>query len=142
MVSWILRGCAIVFSIVMLVAAWNGFAENRDFKKHGQQVRVEPIDGYTETTRTKKKLGVKISESTSHSAEIFFTTVDKRRIKVNRDIPDDVLDAFRTGSDVFVEYLPASPNSARFVGHTPSPLLSALLGLVAIAATVLLWRRM
>ena len=77
-VSWTIRACGILFSLIAFVAAWNGFAENRRFSNHGQRVLVEPIEKYTETTTTKKKLGVTVGESKSQSAQMFFTTLDKR----------------------------------------------------------------
>lgn len=116
--------------------------ENRAFLSHGRQALAQPITRYMETTTTKKKLGIKVGESVTHSAEIFFTTLDKQRIKVNRNMPDDVFKLFVTGSRVYVEYLPESPGTARFVGHSASPFMSASLALIAAGLTVIFWRRM
>lgn len=142
MVTWTLRICAIILALTGFYASWHGFVENRSFSMHGQKVLVEPIAEYTETTTTRKQLGVKVGESTAHSAEIFFTTLDMQRIRVNRSIPDDVLIAFLSGSEVYIEYLPEAPTTTRFMGHGSSPFLSALLGLLVVALTWLFWRKM
>jgi hypothetical protein len=142
MVTWILRGCAIIFTLMMFFGSWNGFVENQQFKSHGQKALIEPLEGYTETTTTKKKLGITISEYKSHSAELFFLTQDKQRIKVNKVIPDELLKQFLAGEAVYIEYLPESPTLTRFPGQSLSPFLAAVLGLLSLAITYFLWRKM
>jgi hypothetical protein len=126
----------------MFVASWNGFVENRQFRNHGQKALVEPIGEYTETTTTRTQLGIEVGQSKSHSAALFFTTLDKQRLRVNRHIPDDVLNTFLSGGDVCIEYLPDAPSTTRFLGHSSSPVLSALLGLLTVAVTWLFWRKL
>ena len=142
MVTWILRICAIIFSLTLFFASWNGFQENRTFERYSLKATVEPIDGYTETTQTKKKLGVTVGESKTLSAEMFFTTADKQRVKVNRNIPDKILAKFMAGEAVQVEYLPQSPATARVVGEKLSPILAALLGITVLFLTVIFWGKM
>lgn len=142
MLTWVLRGCAIILSITLLFASWNGFAENRAFKDHGLQALAEPIDGYTETTRTRRQLGIKVDESKSNSAVIFFKTKDNERVKINRVVPDTILSRLLAGADVFIEYLPESPTKARFAGHAGKPAWLALFGLGVLGLTILFWRRM
>ena len=126
----------------MFVASWNGFLENQQFRNHGQKVLVEPIEKYTEKTTTRKKLGIEVGQSKSHTAEIFFTTLDNKRLRLNRHIPDDVLQTLLSGGDVYIEYLPDAPSTTRFVGHSSSPVRSALLGLSTAAVTWFLWRKL
>jgi len=141
-VTWTLRICAIILSLTAFYVSWNGLVENRRFETHGQRVPVEPIEKYTEKTTTRKKLGIEVSESKSHSAEIFFTTLEKQRIRVNRSIPGEVLAAFLSGSEVYIEYLPEEPTTTRFEGHGSRPVLSASFGLLIGALTWVFWRKM
>jgi len=142
MVTWVLRFCGIGFAIAMFIAAWDGAAENRRFEKSGQRVLVEPIRSYVESTKTTRKFGITTGESKSQSAEFFFTTLDKRRIKVNRNLPPEVLNTLVSGGDVYIEYLPEESTVTRFAGQTSSPALMALIGVVSLAVTGLLWRKM
>ncbi len=142
MVSWVLRLCVITFGVTMLFAAWNGFVENREFRAQGQRATVEPLVQYTETTTTKKKLGIKVGESKSKSAELTFTTQDGRRITVQRNLPDSVFDKFAVGEPVAIEYLPNSATTTRFVGESSSPISASMFGILSLVATYIFWKRM
>ena len=142
MTSWVLRVCAILFSLTAFYASWNGFEENRAFDTRGEKALVEPLGEYVEEVTTTKQLGVAVNESTSHSAQIFFTTLDGKRIQVNRHIPDDVLSAFLSGADVTIEYLPEAPTTTRFAGHEARAALFAAIGLGVGALSWLFWRKM
>lgn len=142
MLTCTLRLCAIILSLTLFYAAWDGLAENRAFVARGARALVEPPDGYTVTTTTTTNLGVKVNESARNSARVAFTTRDGRRITVNRVLPDEVLAAFRSGSEVFVEYLAEEPTTTRFVGHASRPLFPALVGLLVMALTTIFWRKM
>lgn len=142
MLTWTLRICAIILSLTLFYASWDGLAENRAFDAQGARALVEPPEGYTVTTTTTTNLGVKVGESERNSAKVAFTTRDGRRITVNRVLPDEVLAAFRAGSEVFVEYLAEEPTTTRFLGHASRPLLPALLGLLVVALTWFFWRKM
>lgn len=142
MVSWTLRICAIVFALMMFIGSWNGFLENQAFKEQGQKVPTEPLGKYTETITAKKKLFIKTGESKVHSAEIIFTTLDKQRINVNKNIPDEVFAHYLAGDKVYIEYLPQTPTTTRFDGESASPVLSALFGIAVLIGTVLFWRKM
>jgi hypothetical protein len=141
MVTWSLRICALLFSFVMFVSAWDGWQSNQAFAARGQKALIEPLGEYTETTTTKKKLFVKVSESKSHSAELTFTTQTGQRVTVNRNLSDDILGRFLEGEDVYMEYLPEDPRTTRFAGDTSSPFKTALFGLFVLAATILFWKK-
>ena len=142
MLTWTLRSCAIILSLTLFYAAWDGLAENRTFVDQGVRALVEPPEGYTVTTTTTTNLGVKVNESARNSAKVSFTTREGRRITVNRVLPDEVLAAFRSGAEVFVEYLAEEPTTTRFLGHASRPLFPALLGLLVMVLTKLFWRKM
>lgn len=142
MTTWILRICSILASLIAFSLSWTGFTENRAFEAHGQRALVEPPAQYAERTTTTTKLGVEVGESKLHTADLSFTTQDGQRIQVHRGIPDDVLAAFRSGADVYLEYLPGSPTTTRLEGHAARPLLPAAIGLGIAGLTGLLWRRM
>jgi hypothetical protein len=142
MMSWTLRVCALLGAGILFFGAVNGFRENQRFARSAMSAQAEPIAGYTERTTTTKQLGIKIGESKLQTAEIFFTTQDRRRIRVHMSVPEDVLAAFIAGKTVYVEYLPDEPALARFKGHTSSAGSLALGGAAVLAATVLFWRRM
>jgi hypothetical protein len=141
MIPWTLRICAVIATLVCFVAAWDGFKENRSFSSHGQKALLEPIDGYTERTTTKTKLGVQVNQSKSHSARVAFTTQDTQRIEVNRDLPDPVLNALKARQEVYIEYLPEDPYRTRFVGYARAPHWVALFGLLLGAFTFFFWRK-
>lgn len=142
MVTWTLRMCAIIFTLAMFFGAWSGFVENQQFKNHGQKALIEPIEGYFETNTTKKKLGITISKYKSYSAELFFLTRDKQRIKVIKVIPDELLKQFLAGEAVYIEYLPESPTLTRLPGQSSSPLLLIAFGLLTFAITYFFWQKM
>ncbi len=128
--------------MAMFFSAWNAWQTNQAFSARGQQALVEPMEEYTETITTRKKLLIKIGESTSHSAELAFTTASGQRIGVNMSLPDDILARFLDAEDVHMEYLPEAPEQARFAGETSSPITLALSGLAALAGTILLWKKL
>ena len=142
--TWVLRGCGVAMTLLAFVAARNGYVENNTFADHGKVATLNPISGYTETTTTKKKLGIiKVSETTTRSAVMTFETPDGSSYTINRNLPDDVFDAFSAGKPVDIEFLPEHPvTTARFVGHPSMPVESALFGLVVAAATWFFWRKM
>ena len=140
--SWTLRVCGLLLAGTLFFASADSFRENNRFARSAITVPVEPIADYTERTTTRKQLGMKVGESKSQSAEIVFTTQDRRRIRARAHLPEDVLADFIAGRTVYVEYLPDEPTHTRFKGHTSSPVTSALIGAAALAATVLFWRRM
>jgi hypothetical protein len=142
LVTWTLRGCAILFALAMFVGTWSGAKVNHQFSDHGQRAVAEPLDRYMETTTVKKKLGITVSETTSKSAEVFFTTADHQRIKVNRHLPDKEFARFSAGEPVYIEYLPEEPGSVRFMGHSESPWLCGLLGVIALIIAKVFWRKM
>lgn len=142
MLTRTLRICAIILSLTLFYAAGDGLAENRAFGAQGVRALVEPPEGYTVTTTTTTNLGVKVNQSARNSAKVSFTTRDGRRITVNRVLPDEVLAAFRSGSEVFIEYLAEEPTTTRFRGHASRPLFPALLGLLVVALTSFFWRKM
>ncbi|MCE9600954.1 MAG: hypothetical protein K8S21_01910 [Gemmatimonadetes bacterium] len=142
MLSWTLRICAIILSLTLFYASWDGVAENRAFEAQGVQALVEPPEGYTVNITTTTNLGVEVNRTERNSAKLSFTTRDGRRVTVNRVLPDEVLAAFRSGSDVFVEYLAEEPTTTRFLGHASKPLFPALLGLLVVALTRYFWRKM
>lgn len=141
MVPWIVRICALLFSFVMFVSAYDGWQINQAYAAGGQMALIEPLGEYTESTTTKKKLFIKVGESKSHSAELAFTTVDGQRVTVNRSLSDDILQRFLDGEDVYMEYLPDEPRTARFAGETSSPLKAALFGLLVLVATIMFWKK-
>ena len=142
MITWTLRVCAILSSLIAFSMSWSGFVENREFSAQGQRALVEPLEQYTERTTTTKKLGIPVGESKLHTAEIFFTTLDDRRVQVDRGIPDDVLAAFLSGKDVYIEYLSETPTTTRFEGHAARPFLAASIGFLIGGVTWVLWRKM
>jgi hypothetical protein len=141
-ISWTLRVCALLGAGILLFTAVDGFRKDQRFARSGMSAPVEPIPGYTERTTTTKQLGIKIGESKSQTAEIFFTTQDRRRIRVHMGLPEDVLGDLIAGKTVYVEYLPDEPSLARFKGHASNPWGTALGGAALLAATVVFWRRM
>jgi hypothetical protein len=141
MVRWTLNLCAILMAALLLIGAVRGFAENRRFSDHAQKALAEPIQQYTETTTVKKKLFVKISESKSYASKIYFTTADNRRIEVNKNLSEELLELFRDGEKVFIEYLPEDPTMTRFPGEGPRPFLSLLLALAVLGVAYFFWRR-
>jgi hypothetical protein len=142
MTTWVLRGCAVLMTAMMFIASWNGFVENGRFNSVGEKAVVQPIKEYTETTTTKTKLGVQVSESKTKSALLTFTTKDRQAITVNRNLPDEIFAKLAAHEPVYIEYLPDSPTTTRFEGDTAWPLLNALLGLIGTAATYFLWNGM
>lgn len=142
MLTWTLRGCALILIPTLLFAGWDGFAENRAFAARGQRVLVDPIEAYTARTSTTTQLGVVVNEQTSNSAELFFHIDDGRRVRVNRVVPDDVLARLMAGADVYMEYLPDAPESARFEGEARAAFAPAAAGLLVAAATIVFWRKM
>ena len=126
---------------LLSIGGVKGFAENRNFEAHAQKALVEPIQQYKETTTTKKKLFVTISESKSYSSEIHFTTADNRRIRIKKGMPQEVLERFRRGEEVFIEYLPEDPTSTRFPGEGPSPFLALFLALAVLGVARFFWKR-
>lgn len=142
MISWTLRVCGLLFAGILLFFAVDRIRENQRFARSALSAPAEPIAGYTERTTTTKQVGIKIGESKLQTAWIFFTTQDRRRVRVHMGLPEDVLADFRAGKTVTVEYLPDDPSLARFKGHTSSPWSMALGGAAVLAATVLFWRRM
>jgi hypothetical protein len=141
MVRWALRICAILMVALFLVGAVRGFAENRRFSGHALKAVVEPIEQYTETTTTKRKLFVKISETKSYSSKIFFTTADNRRIGVNKNLSEELLERFRNGEKVFIQYLPEDPTLTRFPGEGPSPFWSLVLAFAVVGVARFYWKR-
>lgn len=142
MLTWTLRGCALLLAATMAFAAWSGFTENRAFAARGQRALVEPIAQYTtRTTTTKNPIGVTVNEQSANSAELFFTDGAGRRVRISRFLPDDVLAKFTAGSPVYVDYLPDAPQGARFAGTSARSFLPAVAGVVTVALTALLWRR-
>jgi hypothetical protein len=142
MVTWVIRACAIFFTLALLFGSVSGASDNRQFRRYGQTVTAEPLTGYTETTTTKKRLGFQVSQTKSKSAKISFTTKDGRRITVNRNLPDSVFDQFAAGTPVLIEYLPSDPKSTRFAGESASPVTTAFFGLLTLAATIVFWKKM
>ncbi len=142
MVTLVLRLCAITFAVTMLFAAVNGVVENHEFRAHGQRATVEPIAQYTETTETRKKLGIEVGQYKSKNAGLTFTAQDGRRITVTMGLPGGVLAQFIAHEHVVIEYLPNSPRTTRFVGESSSPVTTGVLGLIALVATCAYWKRM
>jgi hypothetical protein len=142
MVTWVLRLCAITFAVTMLVGAWNAVVKNREFRAHGQRAIVEPIAQYTQTTTTTRKLGIEIGQTKSKNADLTFTTLDGRRITVQKGLSDSVFAQFEAHTPVFIEYLPDSPTTTRFVGESWSPITTGMLGLLTLVATCIFWKRM
>ena len=130
-----------MLAALMFVGSWNGLIENKKFNDYGKTTLIEPIQQYTETTRTKKKLSIEVSKTTSFSAEIYFTTLDKQRIKVNKDIPKEILSRFMTGESVYIEYLPEEPTNTRFPGDSRYPISAALIGLALLGTTYFFWKK-
>jgi hypothetical protein len=141
MTTWVMRVCALLLAFAMFFGAWDGWQTNKAYAARGQKALIEPLGEYTETTTTKKKFFIKTSESKSHSAELAFTTGAGQHITVNRDLSDDILQRFLDGDDVYMEYLPDEPRTARFAGQTSSPITAALFGIVVLAATILFWKK-
>ena len=142
MVTWALRICAIVLALTLFTASWSGLAENRAFRAHGARARVDPIEKYTVAVTTRTNLGVTVEQSRRKSAKISFTTRDRQRVTVNRVLPEEVLAAFRSGADVFIDYLPADPTTTRVPGHESRPLVVASLGVLVVALTWVFWQKM
>ena len=143
MVTWTLRLCGLILAAALLFAGWDGFTENRAFADRGRRALVDPVEGYTaRTTTTTNPVGMVVNEQTSNSAELFFHIDDGRRVRVNRVVPDDVLPKLVAGADVYLEDLPEDPEGARFAGYARAPLGATAAGLLALAVTVLLWRKM
>lgn len=143
MTTWVLRGCALILSATLTFAAWDGFAENRAFAARGRRVLADPVAAYTaRTTTTTNPVGMVVNEQTSNSAELFFRIDDGRRVRVNRVLPDDVLARLKAGADVYLEYLPEAPESARFEGDTRPSFSTAGAALLVVAATVVFWKKM
>jgi len=142
--TWVLRGCGVAMTLIMFVASWNGYVDNNTYAAEGKVATLSPISEYTETTTTKKKLGIiKVSETKTRSALMTFETPDGSSYTINRNLPDDVFDRFSAGKPVDIEYLPEHPmTTTRFVGHAAMPVESALFGLVVTAATWFFWRKM
>ncbi len=142
--TWVLRGCGVAMTLLMVFASWNGYVDNNTFAAQGKVATLSPISQYTETTTIKKKLGIiKISETKTRSAVMTFETPDGSSYTINRNLPDDVFDKFSAGKPVDIEYLPEHPmTTARFVGHPSTPVESALFGLVVAAATYFFWKKM
>jgi hypothetical protein len=141
--TWVLRVCGVLLTLTAVYSAWNGYVENGAFAGHGETATLNPISEYTETTTIKKKFGIiKVSETKTKSARMTFATPDGTTYTINRNLPDDVFDNFSRGKPVEIEYLPEHPmTTARFVGHPSSPILGAIFGLVAAAATWFFWGR-
>lgn len=141
MTTWILRICTLLFAFVMFVSAWDGWQTNQAYAARGQKALIEPLGEYTETTTTKKKLFIKVGESKSHSADLAFTTAEGQRVTINRNLSDEMLGRFLEGEDVYMEYLPEAPGTARFAGDTSSPVKAVLFGLLVLAIAIVLWKK-
>ena len=123
-------------TLLMFFASCNGYVENNAFAAEGKVAALAPIEAYTETTTTKKKLGIiKVSETKTRSAV-------RSSYTINRNLPDDVFDKFSAGKPVDIEYLPEHPmTTARFVGHPSMPIESGLFGLLVALATYFFWKK-
>ncbi len=143
MLTWTLRGCALILAAALIYATWDGFVENRAFAARGRRVLADPVAAYTaRTTTTTNPVGMVVNEQTSNSAELFFRIDGGRRVRVNRVLPDDVLAKLTAGADVYLEYLPDAPESARFEGDTRPSFSTAGAALLVVAATVVFWKKM
>ncbi|HVY64232.1 MAG TPA: hypothetical protein VHH11_05350 [Gammaproteobacteria bacterium] len=139
--TWVLRICGVLLALLSFYSAWNGYVENRTFAAEARVATLEPISEYKETTTTKTKFGIKVSETKTKSAVMTFE-VNGQAFSINRNLPDDVFDAFSAGKPVQIEYLPEHPvTTARFVGHPAMPVESMLFGLAVAAITWFFWRK-
>lgn len=52
--------------------------------------------------------------SESFEGEMKFVTEDGRHVSFTKSMPKEIVEKFRSGEDVYVEYLPEDPNQARW----------------------------
>ncbi len=139
--TWVLRICGVLMTLLSFYSAWGGYVENKTFAAEGKVATLMPISEYKETTTTKTKFGIKVSETKTKSAIMTFE-VNGQPYSINRTLPDDVFDAFSAGKPVQIEYLPDHPvTTARFVTHPAAPLASTLFGLAVAGLTWFFWRK-
>lgn len=127
----------VLISAGSLFLTWTTYDSNSNFQKRGKTALVDPPTQYTEETRTKKKVLTGIeSTSTSRWAEMTYPLEGGGKTTFKRELSDDILNKFKRGEKVFVEYLPGEYNTERFKGEEPSVLYPLLAFLAAAAGLV------
>lgn len=112
-VAWKFRdqfGAALIVLLGLYILG-DSIATGRDMKalaNSGQTAVVEPV-GDTYTTITKQKSGSK-----TFKARIAFQTAAGQTFSEEANIPEEVLNKFKTGQKATVTYLPAKPKVYRF----------------------------
>lgn len=141
-VSWFLRLLMLGWSIGMVWAAVHAWQVDREFASKGLTALVQPIDAYKEmTTVTKRLIVVVTNRSTSFSADIAFETANKRVVKMNRSLPEAIVERVRGRQPVWIQYLPEDPTNTRFDGENTAWWVFLGIGLIASAITALVWRK-
>jgi len=119
------------------------YTENRRFRELGKVAVVDPPAGYVEQTKTRNKNLVE-TKTTTHWAEMTYTNADGRKTAFKREITGEILEKFKNGEPVRVEYLPGEYNTERFV-RAPNVLfgggLTFLLFLITTAWVVVVIRK-
>jgi len=112
------------------------------FQAHGESAIVEPIKAYTETTRKKKWTGQ--VTGVSYSADLTFRTKSGERVTApSQTLPPGILEAFRSGAKVSIQYLPENPTTIRFadqVYYSDNRLAAFALMLGGMIWFFLVWR--
>ena len=140
-ISWFWRLMMLGWSVAMFWAAFHAWQADREFASKGLSALVHPVDAYKAvTTVTKRLIVIETNRSTSFSASIVFETANKRVIQMNRSLPEAMVERFRGGQPVWIQYLPDDPTNTRFDGENAAWWVFFGIGLIASAITVLVWR--
>jgi hypothetical protein len=140
-VGWFLRLATLGLSVAMCWAAVHAWQEDSAFTAKGLKALVQPVEVYKAvTTVTKRFIIVETNRSTSFSADIAFETASKRVVKMNRSLPEAVVERIRGGQPVWIQYLSDDPTHTRFDGEHTKWWVFLGIGLIASAITVLVWR--
>lgn len=142
MMTWILRTCAILFSLLMLRGAWQGHSRDAAFADHGRRAVILPLRNYTDRTTVTTRVGVEVNRETKHEAFITYRTADNRVMRKAMVVPDSILARINAGESVLVQYLPEDPEVARFAGAPSGTGTLFTLGAVITALTAIFWRKM
>ncbi|WP_348944344.1 hypothetical protein ABHF33_12975 [Chitinibacter sp. FCG-7] len=116
----------------LLSVAVNAILDNAKFEKTGRLARIEPIGSYEDRIVTKERMGLKTSEQHTYSAEVEFKTQDDQIIKMNKIIPEEVLEEMKSGKSIYIRYLSEEPKRARFDVEKRNPFLWIFLCFVLI----------
>lgn len=133
----LVRIFGILCALGMFHLSWQCYGENKAFRLYGQKAQIEPIDHYTETTKTHKtkRLGIETGKSTTRKVDAFFFTKADELVEVD-NVPREIVDRLIGGGVVEITYLSNNPQKIRYNDQPANTGMAALVGLVMLIASL------